>query len=41
MAQYTNETTQAKKFEDTASFFNNVRPNRSVVYFETEKHTLV
>ena len=41
MAQYTNETTQAKKFKDTASFFNNVRPNRSVVYFETEKHTLV
>ena len=41
MTQYTNETTQAKKFKDTENFFNNVRPSRSVVYFEIEKHTLV
>lgn len=35
MAQYTNETTQAKKFKDTENFFKNVRPNRSVAYFES------
>ena len=40
MAQYTNETTEAKKFKDTENFFN-VRPSRSVVYFKIEKHTLV
>ena len=33
MAQYTNETTEAKKFKDTENFFN-VRPSRSVVYFK-------
>ena len=41
MAQYTNETTQAKKFKNTENFFENVKLSRSVVYFKIEKHTLV
>ena len=41
VAQYTNETTQAKKFKNTENFFENVKPSRFVVYFKIEKHTLV
>ena len=41
VAQYTNETTQAKQFKNTENFFENVKPSRFVVYFKIEKHTLV